>query len=115
MKQFLLPMAGVFAGLLLFFVGLPFLLIIVLISSAKPAPAPSRAVLALDLRQPLTDQDPNNPFAFFGARSLSVMSIVQTLDRAARDGNVKSLMIRLPEGGLAPAEAEEIRAAVRAF
>jgi protease-4 len=115
MKQFLLTMAGVFAGLMLFFIGLPFLLIVIVVSAAKPAPAPACTVLALDLRQPLTDQDPNNPFAFFGARSLSVMSIVQTLNRAAHDADVKSLLIRLPEGGLAPAGAEEIRAAVKAF
>ncbi len=115
MKQFLLTFAGVFAGLILFFVGLPFLLIVMVAASAKPAAAPAVSVLSLDLRRPLTDQDPANPFAAFGASRLSVMSVVSTLKRAERDGAVKSLLIRLPEGGVAPAAADEIRDAFLSF
>ena len=116
MKQFLIVLAGVFAGLLLFFVGLPFVLIVALASSAKPASAPAAAVLSLDLRQPLTDQDPTSPFAgITGGRRLSVMSITSTLKRAATDDRVKGLLIRLPEGGIAPAAADEIRMALKGF
>ena len=37
MKQFLLTMAGVFAGLALFFVGVPFLLISLAMNATHPA------------------------------------------------------------------------------
>lgn len=115
MKHFLITLAGVFAGLLLFFVGLPLLFVLIIAGVSRPAPTPARTVLSLDLRQNLPDQDPNNPLAFLGARSLSVVSVVETLSRAARDPAVKGLLIRLPEGGLPPAEADEIRIAVQGF
>jgi len=115
MKQFLITTAGVFAGLVLFLIGVPFLLIVMAASAAKPAPTPSHAVLELDLRDPLTDQDPVNPFASFGRRSMSVMSVIETLDRAGKDGKVKGLLVRLPEGGMAPASADEIRLALKKF
>ena len=115
MKQFLLTFAGVFAGLILFFVGLPFLLIVMVAASARPAPTPANTVLSLDLRRPLSDQEPQNPFAAFGGSRLSVMSVAATLKRAEGDGAVKSLLIRLPEGGLSPAAADELRDAVLSF
>ena len=115
MKQFLLTMAGVFAGLMLFFVGLPIVLLISLASSAKPAATPANAVLNLDLRESLADQDSLNPLAFLGGRSLSVMSVVETLHRAETDDKVKGLLIRLPEGGVSPAEADELRLAILSF
>ena len=115
MKTFLTTLAGVFAGLLLFFVGLPFLLIVAVASSTRPAPPPARTVLSLDLRRPLTDQEPQNPFANLGASRLSVMGATATLRRAARDGSVRALLIRLPEGGIAPAAADELREAVLVF
>ena len=115
MKQFLTTMAGVFAGLVLFLIGVPFLLIIMAAGAAKPAPIPAQTVLELDLRDPLTDQDPVNPFASFGRRSVSVMSVIETLDRAGRDGKVKAVLLRLPEGGMAPASADELRLALRKF
>ncbi|MDP3853701.1 signal peptide peptidase SppA [Phenylobacterium sp.] len=115
MKQFLITTAGVFAGLVLFLVGVPFLLIVMAAGAAKPSPTPDQAVLQLDLRDPLTDQDPVNPFASFGRRSMSVMSVIETLDRAGKDGKVKGLLVRLPEGGMEPAAADEIRLAIRKF
>jgi protease-4 len=115
MKQFLITTAGVFAGLVLFLIGVPFLLIVMAAGAAKPAPTPSQAVLELDLRDPLTDQDPVNPFASIGRRSMSVMSVIETLDRAGKDGKVKGVLVRLPEGGMAPASADEIRLALKKF
>ena len=115
MKQFLLTLAGVFAGLLLFFVGLPIVLLVALAGSAKPAPTPANAVLTLDLRETLADQDSANPFAFLSGRQLSVMSVVETLHRAQSDDKVKGLLIRLPEGGISPASADELRLAIRDF
>ncbi len=78
MKQFLITIAGVLSALLLFFVGLPILFIAIVASAAGPAATPDHTVLSLDLRQSLSDQDANGPFAFLqGARSLSVVSAVR--------------------------------------
>ena len=115
MKTFLTTLAGVFAGLLLFFVGLPFLLVVMVAANARPAPPPARTVLSLDLRRALTDQEPQNPFANLGGSRLSVMGATATLRRAARDANVKALLVRLPEGGIAPAAADELREAMLVF
>jgi protease-4 len=115
MKQFLVTVAGVFSGLLLFFVGLPLVFVVIVASAAKPAPPPQNAVLSLDLRQSLPDQDTSNPLAFLGAHSLSTMSVATTLRRAAHDPDVKGLLIRLPEGGMPPAQADELRIELKAF
>lgn len=115
MKQFLTTMAGVFVGLVLFLIGVPFLLIVMAAGAAKPDPTPSVAVLELDLRDPMTDQDPTNPLASFGRRSTSVMSVIETLHVAGKDNKVKGLLIRLPEGGMEPAAADELRQAVKTF
>ncbi len=115
MKQFLVTLAGVFCGLLLFFVGLPVLVIGIVASSTRPAPAPPVTVLSLDLRQPLSDQDADSPLAFLSGHSLSVLSVVEALNRASGDPSVKGLLIRLPEGGLPPAQADELRLALKAF
>jgi protease-4 len=115
MKQFLITAAGVLAGLLLFLVGVPFVLVLIAASAAGPGPVPQRAVLELDLRDPLTDQSPQNPLAGIGRRSNSVMSIIETLHAAERDDRVKGLLIRLPEGGMEPGAADELRLAIRRF
>ncbi len=115
MKQFLTTMAGVFAGLILFLVGVPFLLIVIAAGATRPAPLPGSLVLELDLRQALTDQDAQNPLSPFGRGGLSVMSVVETLHRAETDGRVKSLLIRLPEAGMEPGAADEIRLAIKRF
>ena len=115
MKQFLITAAGVFAGLVLFLVGVPFLLIAMAASTARPDATPAHAVLSLDLRNSLSDQDPSNPLAAFGRRSMSVMSVIETLRRAETDSKVKAVLVRLPEGGMEPAQADELRLAFRHF
>lgn len=115
MKQFLITTAGVFAGLLLFLVGVPFLLIVMAAGAARPAPLPSAVVLQLDLRDPLTDQEPQNPLVGFGQRSHAVMSIVEALDAAEDDKRIKGLLVRLPEQGVAPGSADELRQAIKRF
>lgn len=115
MKQFLMTMAGVFAGLVLFLVGVPFLLIVMAAGAARPAPVPAQTVLQLDLRGGLSDQDSQNPFASFSGGGQSVMSIVETMRRAETDEKVKAILVRLPEGGMAPAAADELRLAFQHF
>ena len=89
MKQFFLTMLGVFAGLVLFFVLVPVVLITIAISSASSKePTPSNTVLELDLREGVTDQAPTNPFAVFGGGGLSTLQIVDTLAQAEDDSRV---------------------------
>ena len=115
MKQFMITVAGVFVGLMLFFIGLPFVLIVMAAGAAKPDATPAHSVLQLDLRQTLTDQSVQSPFAAFSGGGLSVMGIVQTLRAAEGDDKVKGLLVRLPDAGMAPAAADELRQAFRAF
>ncbi len=115
MKQFFITIAGVFVGLMLFAIGVPLMLIAIAGAAAKPQATPPRAVLVLDLRDGLTDQAPRNPFAFFRGKGLSVMGIEETLRQAERDDKVRGLFVRLPEGGMAPAAADELRDAFKRF
>ncbi|MDP1874511.1 signal peptide peptidase SppA [Phenylobacterium sp.] len=115
MKQFLTTMGGVFAGLTLFLVGVPFLLIVIAAGATRPAPLPGEVVLQLDLRNALTDQAAQNPFAAFSGGSNSVMSVIEALHRAEGDRRVKGLLVRLPEVGMEPGAADEIRLALRRF
>ena len=116
MKQFFLTVLGVFAGLFLFLIIVPVILITMAISSASSKePTPSNTVLELDLREGITDQTPTNPFSVFGGGGLSTLQVVDVLAQAEDDDRVKALLIRLPEGGITPAAADEIRQAVRRF
>lgn len=116
MKQFFLTVLGVFAGMFLFLVVVPFIFITIAISSASSKePTPRNTVLELDLREGVTDQAPNNPFAVFGGSGLSTLQIVDTLAQAEDDNRVKVLLLRLPEAGITPAAADEIRQAIRRF
>ena len=114
MKQFFVTVAAVFVGLLLF-MALPLLMFTGWLTSAVlqgGSDGPSGPVVVeLDLRQGVTDQDPQNPFALFSDGGLSVMSVVETLDRAEDDDNVRALFLRLTSGGISPAAADEMRQA----
>jgi protease-4 len=115
MKNFAITVAGVFVALLLFFVGIPIVIVTMVASSAQPSGTPARAVLSLDLRQGLPDQDPSSALAMLRQRGNSVMSIIQTLRRAEADSRVKAVFVRLPESGVAPAAADELRLAFKHF
>ncbi|MBL8550269.1 MAG: S49 family peptidase [Hyphomonadaceae bacterium] len=115
MKQFLITVAGVLVGLVLFLVVAPIVVVSLLVSSASKAPAaPSKMVIALDLREELTDQRSQNPFASLGDGA-NILDIVTKLDAAGRDDRVKGVFVRAATSGLAPAHAEEIRDALRRF
>jgi protease-4 len=115
MKQFLLTVAGVFVGLFLFVIVVPAVLIGLAISGSRPAPLPAHTVLNLDLRSGLTDQEASDGLAIFSSRGLSVMGIEETLRRAATDSSVGGVFVRLPEGGMTPAAADELRLAFQRF
>ena len=114
MKNFLTTVAGVLVGLTLFVLSAPIVAIWIISAAARPAPTPDRAVLSLDLRGALTDQPPPGPLAFL-AKGQSVMTIEETLRRAGADDRIKGLFVRLPEIGMAPAAADELRLAFREF
>jgi len=115
MKQFFVTVAGVFVGLLLFAVLVPVVLVSMVAGAVKPTPLPGRMVLTLDLRQRLVDQEPQGARALFGGAGNSVMGIEDTLRRAGADSKVAALYVRLPEGGMDPAAADELRAAFLKF
>jgi protease-4 len=73
-------------------------------------------VLVLDLRGGLTDQtSPGALASAFSSKAGSVIGIEQTLRAAERDDRVRGLMVRLPEGGIEPAAADELRLAFKRF
>ncbi|WP_226634823.1 signal peptide peptidase SppA [Brevundimonas poindexterae] len=115
MKQFFLTVLGVFTGLLLFVIVVPMVLITMAAASSSGPDVPHNAVLELDLRDGLSDQPPSSPLAIFGGGGLSVMQVVDTLAQAEDDKNIKVLLVRLPETGMAPAAADEVRQAIRRF
>jgi protease-4 len=113
MKQFFLTVLGVFTGLVLFLVIVPIALIMMAAASAGSKPSvPRNTVLELDLRQGVSDSPSTNPLSFGGA-GLSVIEIVDGLAQAGDDAAVKVVLLRLPEMGLTPAAADEVRQAVR--
>ena len=115
MKQFLITLAGVLAGLTLFAVGAPLVLLAFVAAATRPAPTAPRTVLVLDLRGGVSDQDSEGPFAAIQGRGLSVLGVERTLRRTESDGRVRGLLVRLPEGGLPPAAADELSLAFKRF
>jgi protease-4 len=115
MKQFLITVAGVFVGLTLFAIAVPMVLVAMVAGAARPAPLAARTVLVLDLRGGIADQEAQDPFSLFGGKALSVMRVERTLRAAERDERVKGLFVRLPERGVDPAAADELRLAFKRF
>lgn len=123
MKQFLITVAGVITGLLIFgvifFLIIPMIMIAAVTSTMQTgehkasADAAERIVLTLDLREPRLDQPSGAPFAFAEAAPLT--KVVETLARAENDDKVKGLYIRANEFGMPPAQAAEIRQAILSF
>jgi protease-4 len=115
MKHFLTTIAGVVVGLALFFIGVPIVLLMWAAAAARPTPVRDNSVLVLDLRGGLTDQGPHGLFASLSGKTGSVLGIEETLTAAERDSHIKGLLVRLPEGGLPPAAADELRMAFKRF
>jgi len=118
LKQFLITVAGVLVGLILFIVVVPMVLISSLASQASSQQAanlPKAIVLGLDLRQGVTDSPSTSPFNFASSSGPAVTDIVEKLAAAARDDKVKGVYVRAATSGIAPAHAEEIREALANF
>jgi len=115
MRQFLITVLGVIVGIFLCGVILLFLLfgmIAAIASSSTPAPS-TNVVLTLDMRKPIRDHSAGE--TIFGPAPLSVVDIVQNLNAAKSDEEVKGLLIRANGFGMTPASAEEIRLAIKDF
>jgi protease-4 len=115
-KQFLITVGGVLTGLVLFLFILPFILfgmIAASVGSHEPR-QPSHMVLALDLRETMTDQRPANPFAALGGEQ-ALLDVLGRIDAARTDNSVEGLYIRANTEGMAAAQAEELRSALAAF
>src|SRR5262249_61213825 len=85
LKQFLITVAGVLVGLVVFlFVG-PILLFSMLAASVHGPAQPAHMVLSLDLRDPLTDQRPSNPFASLGHDHQALLDVLARIDAARTD------------------------------
>ncbi len=115
MKQFLITVGGVLTALVLFMVLGPIILFSMIFASAGSGPPqPNHMVLALDLREGMSDQRSTNPFAAFGG-SNALLDIIGKIDSARTDNRVEGIYVRANTGGLAAAQAEELRAALAAF
>jgi len=80
------------------------------------AAVPDHAVLTLDLGDGLIETRPHNPFSRFTLGSALVLrEVVQALDDAGGDPRVKGLFLRVGQGAIGLAQAQELRAAVAAF
>ncbi|WP_443747804.1 signal peptide peptidase SppA [Asticcacaulis solisilvae] len=110
MKQFLITLTAAIVALIIVLVALP-IGVIALLASSHPH-TNGDIVVSLDLRDKMSDQSRTAPFDFLTGKNMSTLEIVQTLHHAADDTHVKAVFIRLPEGGMSPAAAEEIRDAI---
>ena len=113
MRQFFMSMFGTIIGifvalflLFIFFVG------IIAMFSPKES-VPDSVVLTMDLRSGMLDHGGEN--SLFGGSRASVVSTVRSLARAKDDEKVKGLFIRANGWGMAPAQAEELRLAIKDF
>jgi protease-4 len=113
-KQFLITVAGVLVGLVLFlFIG-PILLLSMLASSMHGPAQPAHMVLALDLREAMNDQRPDGPFGSLSRRQ-SLLETLAKIEAARSDSSVEGLYIRANTEGMGPAQSQELRSALAAF
>lgn len=106
--------AGTFNGLVKFALALVVIFAVVAVVGMMQGDGlPGKMVLSLDLRKPLADSAPSD-FAF-GARPVTVMNLILTLDAAERDSRVKGVFVRLGDANLPIAQAEEIDSAFKRF
>ncbi len=115
MKQFLMTLAGVFVGLILFLIIGPMILISSLMSQASSAPPmPSTIVLSMDLREEMADQPVGTGGGLFGSGA-NLIETLAMLEAAGEDDRVRGLFIRGNTTGMPGAQAQELADAIEAF
>ena len=90
------------------------LAILVVVSLARGDGLPANVVLTLDLREPIADSDAA-PSSLLTPRRVTVMDLVLGLDAASRDKRVKGVVMRLGNGALSTAQAQEVAEAIQRF
>src|ERR1043165_2622348 len=88
--------------------------VVLLIALARGDGLPGTMVLALDLREPI-DDSAAAPTSLLTPKRATVMDVVLGLDAAGSDARVKGIVMRLGNGALSTAEAQEIAAALQRF
>ena len=112
---FLARLKGIFNRIASIIIFLVLLLVVFGVVGTFTQPTlPGDMVLTLDMREGLPDARPNNPFAEPG-KVTSVIDAVTALAKAESDDRVKGLYLRVGGSGISGAQAQEIRAALKAF
>ena len=107
-------MAAVLNGIAKFvFLLILIFAVLLVIGLAQGDGLPSNTVLTLDLRQSVADSATSG-LSLSGAPQ-TVMNLVFALDHASRDSRIKGVVMRLGNGALSLAQAEEISAALHRF
>lgn len=107
-------MAAVFNGIAKFaFLLILIFAVLLVIGLAQGDGLPKNTVLTLDLREAIADSTASG-LSFSGTQQ-TVMNLVFALDSASRDARIKGVVMRLGNGALSLAEAEEISAALHRF
>src|SRR5215469_6232306 len=75
---------------------------------------PGKMVLSLDLRESIEGSNAAAA-SLFSPKRATVMDVVLGLDAASRDARVKGVVMKLGNGALSTAQAEEIGAAIQRF
>ena len=88
--------------------------LVLIFSLARGDGLPGNMVLALDLREPI-DDSAAAPTSILTPRRVTVMDVVLGLDAAGRDRRVKGVVMRLGNGALSSAQAQEIGEAIQRF
>ncbi len=88
--------------------------ILLLIGLIRGDGLPGNMVLTLDLRNPIADSAPPTPFDI-GRHNPTVMDVETALDEAGRDARVKGMIVRLGNGAISTAQAEELGSAFARF
>lgn len=111
MKRFLVRFLAVIGALAIAYV----IVIAVMLTGRKPH-VPGKAILEVNLEQPMVEYVPNQPFVQVMMKDRLVLrDVVDALDRAADDSRVAGLVARVGSERMGMAEVQEIREAVLRF
>jgi hypothetical protein len=112
-KVFFITILSVVIGMFLFFLLLIMFFGTLAVMAGGSDTVREPIVLEIDLRTALLDS-PVGP-TLFDDSPKSVVGIVQSLERAKSDDQIKGVFIRGETGGMAPASSEELRLALIDF
>ena len=122
LKFFLASVLGTFVTLfILFLLMLGMIASIMTFSSEKKTEVKENTVLKLNLSQNILDRVPSNPLAAFNwetmesDKTLGLNELLDNLQKAKEDPNVKGILLECPSSGADMAIAEEVRNALLSF